>query len=129
PFDYQRVVQPVLDAHCVRCHDGKHKRKIDLRGNLDPERIPESYKTLIRQGWVHVVDMSYNSGGNEKLAPLTFGTVRSKLIQALEGGHHDVELTRGEMRRLKCWIDLNCPLWPDYQFRPDRPGKRLSARD
>ncbi len=22
-FDYQRVVQPVLDAHCVRCHDGR----------------------------------------------------------------------------------------------------------
>ncbi len=24
------------------------------------------------------------------------------------------------MRRVKCWIDLNCPLWPDYIFRPNR---------
>ena len=21
-FDYSRIVQPVLDRHCVRCHDG-----------------------------------------------------------------------------------------------------------
>ena len=128
PLDYQRVVQPVLDAKCVRCHDAKHKRKIDLRGDLDADRIPESYKTLIRQGLVHVVDMGYNSGGNAKLAPLTFGTVRSKVVKVLEGGHNDVKLTRDEWRRLKCWIDLNCPLWPDYQFRPERPAKRLATR-
>jgi len=126
-FDYQRVVQPVLDAKCVRCHDAKHKRKIDLRGDLDPDRIPESYKTLIRQGWVHVVDMGYNSGGTEKLPPLSCGTIKSKLVKVLEAGHNDVELTRDEMRRLKCWIDLNCPLWPDYQYRPDRPARRVAV--
>jgi hypothetical protein len=32
-----------------------------------------------------------------------------------------VVLDRDEMHRVKCWIDLNCPLWPDYLFRPSRP--------
>ncbi len=32
------------------------------------------------------------------------------------------KLSREEMRRVKCWIDLNCPLWPDYIFRPSRPA-------
>ena len=63
-----------------------------------------------------------HSGGNEKRQPLTFGTVKSKLWEVLRGGHEGVELTSGEMRALKCWIDLNCPLWPDYRFRPERTG-------
>jgi hypothetical protein len=24
------------------------------------------------------------------------------------------------MQRVKCWTDLNCPLWPDYIYRPLR---------
>ena len=127
PFDYQKVVQPIWDAHCVRCHDGAHKRKIDLTGHLDADRIPTSYKTLIRQGLVHLFDYGYNSGGNAKAAPLTFGVLKSKLVKTLEGGHSRVKLSQDEMRAVKCWIDFNCPLWPDYQFRPRRPARRLAA--
>ena len=48
----------------------------------------------------------------------------------LDAGHNDVRLTVEERRRVKCWIDLNCPLWPDYRFRPDRPagGADLAGR-
>ncbi|NQT51565.1 hypothetical protein HQ576_05925, partial [bacterium] len=124
-FDYEETIQPVLDAKCVRCHDAKHKRKIDLTGTLDKERIPASYKTLIIQGWVHVVDMGYNSGGNGKLEPRTFGTLKSKLFAVLAKGHNDVKLAPMQMRALKCWVDMNCPLWPDYQYRYDRRSTPL----
>jgi hypothetical protein len=30
------------------------------------------------------------------------------------------------MRAIKAWIDLNCPLWPDYIYRPDRPGPQTA---
>ena len=51
------------------------------------------------------------------------GYVGSQLVPALlERGHYDVKLSRDEMQRVKCWIDLNCPLWPDYQFRLNRPA-------
>jgi hypothetical protein len=46
----------------------------------------------------------------------------------LDAGHHDVKLTRDEMHALKCWIDLNCPLWPDYTPRQQRPGEQLAAK-
>jgi hypothetical protein len=36
--------------------------------------------------------------------------------------HREVSLAPAELRALKAWIDLNCPLWPDYRFRPDRPA-------
>jgi hypothetical protein len=120
-FSYERVVQPVWDARCVRCHGAGDKQGIDLRGALDLERVPASYKTLIRQGWVHVLDCGWNSGGNEKREPYSFGTFQSRLWKVLDAGHYDVHLTRDEMHAVKCWIDLNCPLWPDYRDRATRP--------
>ena len=121
PLDYQRVVQPVWDAQCVRCHAAGDKHGIDLSGTLDADRIPASYKTLIRQGWVHVLDCGWNSGGNEKRQPYTFGTFQSRLWKVLDAGHYDVRLTRDQMHAVKCWIDLNGPLWPDYRDRLTRP--------
>ena len=131
PFSFERVVQPVLDAHCVSCHDEKHKMGLDFRGLLDGEKVPASYRTLITQGLVHYCDYGWNSGGCEKKAPLTFGTVRSKLWAILDAGHHGVELSRDEMHRIKAWIDLNCPLWPDYvdrDLRRTAPHKLAQAK-
>jgi hypothetical protein len=120
PFSYEKVVQPVWDAKCVRCHNGKD-HAADLRGTLGEDRVPISYRTLITQGWVHYFDMSW-SLTHHKAEPKTFGTLLSTLWQVLDAGHHDVELTRDEMHRVKTWIDLNCPLWPDYQQRQNRPA-------
>jgi hypothetical protein len=122
PFAYEKVVQPVWNQHCVGCHDSSDKRKLDFTAALDDDKVPASYRTLISQGWVHYFDCGYNSGGNEKGEPLTFGTVKSKLWQVLDKEHYGVQLTPEERRRIKCWTDLNCPLWPDYLFRGDRPG-------
>lgn len=120
PFSYEKVVQPVLDARCVRCHKPDSESRIDLTGTLDANRVPASYRTLITKGLVHYVDCGWNSGGCEKREPLTFGTLKSTLWQVLGDEHHGVTLTQEEKLRIKTWTDLNCPLWPDYQFRDDR---------
>jgi hypothetical protein len=119
PFSYERVVQPVWDAHCIRCHDASDKQGINLTGTLDRDKVPASYRTLIAGGWVHYFDYTYKLR-HHRAEPMTFGTLRSKLWPLLDNGHHDVQLTESEVRAVKCWIDLNCPLWPDYKFRPDR---------
>jgi len=121
PMSYERVVQPVWDAKCVRCHDARHKSGVNLTATLDAEKVPASYLTLIKGGWVHYFTMVYGLR-HHKAEPMTFGTLQSKLWKLLEAGHHDVKLTRDEMHAVKCWIDLNCPLWPDYIPRPQRPG-------
>lgn len=123
PFSYEKAVQPVLDRRCVECHHAGDKNKINLAGTLDVNRVPVSYRTLIQQGWVHFLDCGWNSGGNEKRDPLTFGTVKSKLWPVLNkpDGHHGVRLTRDEMHTVKCWTDMNCPLWGDYIERTKRP--------
>jgi hypothetical protein len=127
PFAYEEVVQPVLDRHCTRCHNPQHPKSLDLTGTLDADRIPASYKTLIRSGLVHHLDYQYNAGGNEKKPPLSFGVLQSRLVKVLEAGHHQVSLTPDEWHAIKCWIDLNCPLWPDYQLREERPGPELAT--
>ncbi|MCL4176860.1 MAG: hypothetical protein KJ072_03825 [Verrucomicrobia bacterium] len=121
PFDYQRTVQPVLDAHCVRCHDGKAGQGFNLGGQRDRERVPASYRSLIQGGWVHYFDWVYGAR-HYKAEPLTFGSLRSRLWEVLADAQHtEVRLADHETRAVKTWIDLNCPLWPDYQYRLDRP--------
>jgi hypothetical protein len=121
PFSYERVIQPVWDAHCAGCHDANDEQGIDLTGTLDEHKVPASYRTLIAGGWVHYFDYKYQLR-HHKADPMSFGVLRSKLPPYLDAEHHDVKLSDPELRAVKCWIDLNCPLWPDYQFRPDRSG-------
>jgi len=117
PFSFERVVQPVLDAKCVACHNEKHPAGLDFRGVHDADKVPASYRTLITKGLVHYADCGWNSGGCEKFEPMTFGSLKSRLWEVLNKGHHDVRLTADETLRIKTWIDLNCPLWPDYVDR------------
>jgi hypothetical protein len=119
PFAYETVVQPVWDARCVNCHDAADPRGMNLTGQRDADGVPDSYRTLIAGGWVHYFDYHWNLR-HHKADPMTFGTLQSRLWKVLDAGHHDVRLTRDDMHRVKCWIDLNCPLWPDYEYRPSR---------
>lgn len=126
PFAYEKVVQPVWDAKCVRCHNGKDKDRINLTASLDVHSVPASYRTIIERGWVHYFDWGY-AQRHRKAEPLTFGTVKSRLWSVIEAGHYEATLTRNEMQAVKTWIDLNCPLWPDYIFRPERRALAQSS--
>jgi hypothetical protein len=101
---------------------------LNLSGTTGADRVPASYRTLITGGWVHYFDMTW-SLPHHKAEPLTFGTVKSKLRPVLDGEHHGVTLTREEKHRVKCWIDLNCPLWPDYIQRELRPVLTKTASE
>ena len=121
PFDYERIVQPVLDAHCVRCHAGAPEAKLDLRGTHDAGKVPASYRSLVTGGWVHYFDWHYGAR-HFKAEALSFGTRQSRLFNVLaDRDHETVKPTTEELRAVKAWVDLNCPLWPDYRFRPERP--------
>ena len=125
PFWFERVVQPVLDARCVSCHNAKTPNKIDLSDTRDAESIPASYRNLILSGTIHHFDYGYQAGVPYKAAPFTFGTARSRLWTVLKDANHGAfRLTRHEERALKCWTDLNVPLWGDYAFRPERATVR-----
>jgi predicted esterase len=105
PFSYPRLVQPVLDRHCVTCHDGKEPKRPVLTGAAEGW-ASKSFNALIK----HV---SYSSWGNansnfEPLTePLRFGALASPLATMLEKGHGKVALTPEEWARLNLWMDAN----------------------
>lgn len=123
PFSYEKVVQPVLDARCVSCHSPERPNKIDLTGALDKRRVPRSYDGLLRGNYVNYFNLNWHLG-HHKAEALTFGTVKSKLFTVLaDANHAEVKLTSEQMQALKCWVDLNVPLWPDYIHRSKRPAQ------
>jgi hypothetical protein len=121
PFWYESVVQPVLDARCVACHNAQTPNKIDLSGTLDKDSIPVSFRKLVHSGTIHFFNYGYQTGVPYKADPYTFGTVKSSLWTILKDrNHRDVKLTPHQEQAIKCWTDLNVPLWGDYAFRPER---------
>jgi hypothetical protein len=128
PFSYVDLVQPVLDRHCAECHSGPSPDGgLDLSSTVASlERggarkgVLASCANLFLGGYCSSA-MNVD-GGPELAAPMSFGTLHSKLIALLVSGHYDVQLTRQERQRLTTWIDLNCPLWPDYDM-PLPPAK------
>ena len=130
PFWFERVVQPVLDARCVSCHNAKTPNKIDLSDTRDKESVPVSYHNLIFSSTVHYFNYLYQAGVPYKAAPYTFGTVKSRLWTILKDKNHaSVKLTPHEEQAIKCWTDLNVPLWGDYAFRPERLTVRPQDKD
>ena len=130
PFWYEKVVQPVMDRRCVSCHGGPAgTAKPDLTATLEPRsQAPASFRALVR----HVNYFDCNWGTRHRIAaPLSFGTVKSRLFTVLKDKNHEtVQLTADELHAVKCWIDLNCPLWGDYQHRDERAaGRQLMTAD
>ena len=121
-FGYLAEVQPVLDKHCITCHDfgKKGARKIVLAGDKN-FAFNVSYCELQSRGLTGAI----GAGPAGHLPPLTWGSRTSRLIKMLKKGHNNVKLSVEDMDRLVTWIDLNAPYYPTgYSARPGpAPGR------
>ncbi len=132
-FSFRRQIQPILDQHCTRCHDGKTTAAYNLLGTevADPaarRKWSRSYLTMTQArtlkdegenvyrgddrgriiNWVNVMSVP------EMLPPYSAGATKSGLIALLNKGHYDVRLSEKENALLACWIDLGVPYCGDY---------------
>lgn len=115
PLTFPRLVQPVLDAKCVTCH-ANEKKAPSLDGNKFAKHgWSNAFATLSSYAWG-------KSGGNGAIRsnkrsysiPGQEGARVSKLYKILAEGHHDVELTAEEMRRITLWLDCNSNFYGAY---------------
>jgi hypothetical protein len=125
PFWYERVVQPIFDRRCVDCHNAEtvknNVKQLDLTRIRDENKIPASYRSLVQSGDIHYFDYTWGAGKTTKAAPYSFGVSQSRVWEILkDNNHHNVSLKPEEEQAIKCWIDLNVPLWGDYQMRRER---------
>jgi hypothetical protein len=112
PFSYPRLVQPVLDRNCVRCHEeNRAKRAPNLAREPIGGKYYASYNSLISYGFT-----AY--GDSYRTRPGQFGAKASKLIALLEKGHHDVKLSPEDFHRLTLWIDCCSMFYGVFEKEP-----------
>ncbi|MFA6242106.1 MAG: discoidin domain-containing protein [Candidatus Hydrogenedentales bacterium] len=112
-YDFPRDIQPILDAHCVRCHDydaapggkdGPRAGGVILTGDHGP-MFSHSYATLtVLRQFVDGRDQPVSN-----LAPRSIGTAASPLMAKIQGGHHDVRLSPREIMMVRLWIETGAP--------------------
>jgi len=128
-FSYVKEIQPIWDAKCIRCHNAETPNGIDLRGVEVPnykwadERDThrnwlQSYINLVGHAesasyskyvnWFHAEDCPL------LMPPNRAGSGKSMLVSLLENGHKEVSMTKEEMDKIKCWIDLGVPHFGSY---------------
>jgi hypothetical protein len=114
PFGYPRLIQPVLDRHCARCHDGStgpDKSPLVLTGEPAPESpftvSYENLKPYLR--WP-----SYDAPASR---PGQAGADLSPLSGILVGEKHGryVKLPEADLRAIYLWLDAQVPFYGTYE--------------
>jgi hypothetical protein len=164
-FSFPKEIQPILDRHCVRCHNDRGpldelalgKNRMPPLKRTAPSRAPgngtsdETAFSLLgaattdhaaKRNWSDAYliltsslpDQTENGamafrGDSEgrivnwissqsvptPLPPYSGGSTRSELLPLLEKGHGGVKLTREELEKIACWIDLVVPYCGDFR--------------
>jgi hypothetical protein len=109
-FDFPRDIQPILDKHCVACHDydktdrgGPYAGKVILAGDHGPA-FSHSYVALTRRR-----QFADGRNGLGNRAPRTIGSSASPLLKKLAGDHHGVKATPHEIKMVRLWIESAAP--------------------
>ena len=127
-IDFARIVQPVLDKHCVRCHGST---KLTAGGGPTPDGGADlsgdktryfnmAYDTLYDRGLVHTIILTRND--SQVIPPKKAFAYVSRLREYIEGKHYDTKLTRDERERLYVWMDTNANYYGTHERT--RPGTR-----
>lgn len=116
PWSFPRLVQPVIDCHCVRCHDGsegpQHSRLL-LTGQPDGP-FSRSYNSLRK--YVRWYEWGGQSIGQIATRPGRMGADESPLLGILGDENHRqaVQLSDAERLRLYVWLDGNASFYGTY---------------
>jgi hypothetical protein len=152
-FSFPRIVQPVLDKHCVKCHNGDapDSPKPELTGDRT-DFFNVAYENLARLDSISASKNTDYWGPNKgkgnpytswittyngceanilQIQPKSWGSPVSKLADVVVSGHpgtngtQRVELTADEKLRILMWIDVNVPFYGTSQSQQTNlPGCR-----
>ena len=109
-FDFPRDIQPILDRHCIACHNpDKHEGGIALDGDHGPF-YSHSYVTL-------TVRKQFKDGRDQPVSnypPYALGATASPIMKKLDGAHHGVKLSALEKKKIQYWIESAAPYIGTY---------------
>lgn len=127
-FSFVREVQPVLDRHCVPCHDGRDRPGTVSPGRENPDLTGGVWLTdwksempghwpgggkFTRSYWElqRFVRRPGIEGDRRMFTPMDYHFSVTELGQLLRKGHYGVELDPEAHQRLAAWADLNAPFY------------------
>jgi formylglycine-generating enzyme required for sulfatase activity len=121
-FSFQREVQPVIDQHCVGCHDGQPRPGAEVTLDLRGTQFINDYDSRYHHGGQDAGKFSVAYTNLQRfvrrpglesdfhiLPPMDFHADTTQLVQMLDKGHYGVQLDEEAWDRLITWIDLNAP--------------------
>jgi hypothetical protein len=106
PFSYPRLVQPVLERNCVKCH--ADKKAINVAREPIQRKWFASYNSLLPYAFT-------DYGNNLRTNPGRFGARAARLTQILEKGHYGVKLSEEEFHRITLWLDCSSMFYGVYE--------------
>jgi hypothetical protein len=116
PLSFPLLVQPVLDRHCVTCHDGQEglgRSLLVLTGEAAGKfsRAYQELRPYLR--WYEWGDASISQIATH---PGQVGADASPLTRIFEDETHRAALkwTAADRRRLYLWLDANAPFYGTY---------------
>ena len=122
-LDFQRDIQPILDRHCLECHNPRRRDGgISLAGDLGPTWSQSFFSLFAHR---QVAD-GRNGLGNS--APRTVGSSASPLLKKLDESHHQVKVTPQEWRTVWLWIESSAPYAGSYAGLRNGHDQGLSGR-
>ncbi|MGQ9562571.1 MAG: HzsA-related protein [Thermogutta sp.] len=128
PFSFPRLVQPVLDQFCTRCHSpeaGSRFAPPDLTGHPQGE-FTRSYVNL--RPYLRWYEWGGASISQIVTRPGELGADASPLLKILQDPTHRqaVRLDQPALSRLTLWLDANVPFYGAYE-PSQRAEQRLGA--
>ena len=122
--DFNRDIQPILDRHCVECHNlSRREGHLSLVGDLGP-MYSHSFYTLFAHR--QIAD-GRNGLGNQP--PRSIGSSASALMHKIDGSHHDVRLDPGEARMVWLWIESSATYAGTYAALRNTQEQTLAKVD
>jgi len=119
PFSFPILVQPVLEARCVPCHQQSRtegRNPPDLtRGERGDKAWYASYDSLRPYAffWDNAVFDAVPQS-----TPGLIGARAARLYQTLAKGHHGLQLTPEDLHRITLWLDCNSDFFGAYDDLP-----------
>lgn len=131
PMSFPLLVQPVLERHCVRCHDGA-----EGPGKSTLALTDDAAKTFTRSYANLKPFLRWYEWGNASISqiathPGRIGADESPLTRILDDATHRPALkwTDAERRRIYLWLDANAPFYGTYSKEEQvaqRQGQSIS---
>jgi len=125
PLDFQALVQPVLDKHCVRCH----RPGAEGEGAKTNLAASAAYTTLLDFGGDrslrHHIQARYD---DRRSVAGACAAMSSPLTELLAEDHYEVKLDAAELERLALWMDTYAQRTGSYSAEQEQRLRELRKR-